>query len=73
MHKIDVIYDIGLDYLFDEDPKQMKVKSSRGKQVKISNEVFDFMISEGLIKKTDDGYIFVGKSEDLVDKKRTKK
>jgi len=73
MHKIDVIYDIGLDYLFDEDPKQMKVKSSRGKQVKISNEVFDFMISEGLIKKTDDGYIFVGKSEDIVDKKRTKK
>ncbi len=68
MHKIDIIDDIGLEYIFDDEPKQIKIKNNKGKQVKISDEVFDFMINEGLIKKTSDGYIFVGKSEDLLEK-----
>jgi hypothetical protein len=72
MHKIDVIYDMGLDYIFDENPKQIKVKTSKGKQVKISDEIFDFMINEGLIKKTDDGYIFVGKTKDIAKKNKKK-
>lgn len=74
MHKVDVMYDIGLEYLFDEVDNEHKLKrnNNREKNVKISDKLFDFMLEEGLIKKTEDGYVFVGKYEDAL-KMRKKK
>lgn len=66
MHKVDVMCDIGLEYLFDEVNNEHKLKRNNNKEknVKISDKLFDFMLEEGLIKKTEDGYVFVGECED---------
>jgi len=73
MYKVDIMYELDPEYLYDNPPKQLKVKNIKGKQVKISDEIFDLMINEGLIKKTDEGYIFIGKHEDLLEIKKKKK
>lgn len=74
MHKVDIMYDLELDYLFDERHEENKVNRNKdkGKHVKVSEKTFDLMIREGLIKKTDDGYVFVGKYEDAFKKKNKK-
>ncbi len=73
MPKVNVMYEIGPEYLYEEiENYDVKYKDS-GKNVKISNKVFDLMKSEGLIKKTGDGYVFVGKYEDLLEFKKKKK
>ena len=71
MHKVDIIYDIGLDFLFEgkKNENNNKIPDS-GKNVKISDKTFDLMLKEGLIKKTDDGYVFVGKYKDTVEFKK---
>ena len=63
MHKVDVMYDLELQYLFDDTEDKNKYKDNKGKvkHVKISEKVFDHMLKEGLIKKTDEGYVFVGR------------
>ena len=67
----DVIYDIELEYLLDEQTKEeTKIKTNKGKQVKVSEKLFDYMVNEGLIKKTEDGYIFIGDYKDLIDIKK---
>ncbi len=75
MHKVDVMYDIGLEYLFDEvnDEHKLKRNNNREKNVKISDKLFDFMLEEGLIKKTEGGYVFVGKYEDALEMKKKKR
>jgi len=71
MHKVDVIYDIGLEYLLDNNTTdEIEIKTNRGKQVKISDKLFDYMVKEGLIKKTEDGYIFIGNHQDLMDMRK---
>ncbi len=72
MTKVNVIYDIGQEYLFEEKNSKYEIKSykDKGKNIKISNKLFDLMVSEGFIKKVDDGYVFVGKKEDLVELKK---
>jgi hypothetical protein len=50
----------------------MKITNDKGKNVKVSDKVFDLMLDEGLLRKTDDGYVFVGKYEDLYGKKKKK-
>ncbi len=68
MRKIDVIYDIGLENLLDDYTKdEIKIKTNKGKQVKVPDKLFDYMVKEGLIKKTEDGYIFIGNYKDLID------
>ena len=69
MPRINVMYEIGPDYLLD-DSHYIKIKKEKGKNVKISDRVFELMLSEGLLRKTDDGYVFVGKYEDLKGKKK---
>ena len=61
-----MIYDIEPEYLFDDTNNgyEIKINKDKGKNVKISDKLFDLMLSEGLIKKTEDGYVFVGKYED---------
>lgn len=74
MPKVNVIYDIGQEYLYDDINYEYEVKifKDKGKNVKISNKIFDLMKSEGLIKKVDDGYVFVGKYEELMELKKKK-
>ncbi len=51
---------------------KIKITNDKTKNVKVSDKVFDLMLDEGLLRKTDDGYVFVGKYEDLHDKKKKK-
>ncbi len=67
MNRVDVIMDIEPDYLMDElqNNSYKKPKKTNEKSIKIPNELFQHAIQEGLIEKTDDGYVFVGKYEDV--------
>jgi hypothetical protein len=74
MPKINVMYELEPDYLSDEAPEyKIKMTNNKEKNVKVSDKVFDLMMSEGLLRKTDDGYVFVGKYEDLHGKKKKKR
>jgi len=74
MHKVDVMYDIELEYLFDDpnDKYKLKINKDKEKNVKIPDKLFDLMLKEGLIKKTKGGYVFVGKYEDTLEMKMKK-
>ena len=74
MTRVNVIYDIEQEYLFEEanDKYEIKIFKGKEKNIKISNKLFDLMKSEGLIQKVDDGYVFVGKKEDLMGPKKKK-
>ncbi|MBU0496957.1 MAG: hypothetical protein KKC68_08395 [Candidatus Thermoplasmatota archaeon] len=63
MTRINVIYDIGLDYLTDDIPLKPPQHPHNKKQrlVKMTNDDFNNLMNQGLIRKTDDGYVFVGK------------
>ena len=73
MPKINVMYELEPNYLTDEAPEyKIKMTHDKSKNVKVSDKVFDLMLDEGLLRKTDDGYVFVGKYEDLHGKKKKK-
>ncbi len=73
MPKINVMYEIEPDYLNEEAPlNKMKMITEKGKNIEVSNKVFDLMMDEGLLRKIGDGYVFVGKYEDLQGKKKKK-
>ena len=57
---------------FETPENKIKMTYEKEKNIKISNKVFDLMLEEGLLHKTDDGYVFVGKYEDLHGKKKEK-
>ncbi len=75
MHRVDVMYDIELEYLFDDlnDKYKLKINKDKEKNVKIPDKLFDLMLKEGLIKKTEGGYVFVGKYEDALEMKKKKR
>ena len=76
MTKIDVMYDIEPEYYLEDSKKEYEIKvkkEDKERHIKISDRLFDLMISEGLIKKTDDGYVFVGKYEDVLEFKKKKR
>ena len=73
MPKINVMYELEPNNLNFETPEnKIKMTYEKEKNIKISNKVFDLMLEEGLLHKTDDGYVFVGKYEDLHGKKKKK-
>jgi len=73
MPKINVMYELEPNDLNNETPEyKIKMTNDKEKNIKISNKVFDLMLNEGLLRKTDDGYVFVGKYEDIYDKKKEK-
>jgi hypothetical protein len=73
MPKINVMYELEPNYFSDETPDyKIKMTTDKIKNVKVSEKVFDLMLDEGLLRKTDDGYVFVGKYEDLHGKKKKK-
>ena len=75
MTKVNVMYDIGQEYLYEDsnDEYEIKILKENKKNIKITNKLFDLMKSEGLIQKVDDGYVFVGKYEDLMELKKKKR
>ncbi len=71
MPKINVIYDLEPNDLNDNTPEyKIKMTYDKEKNIKISDKVFDLMLEEGLLRKTDEGYVFVGKYEDFHKKKK---
>lgn len=65
MHKINIMYELEPEDEVENKQQeyQLKVYNEKGKNVRVSSKVFDLMMSEGLIKKTPYGYVFVGKYE----------
>ena len=74
MTKVNVIYDIGAEYLFEDTKNEYEIKNHKDKKknVKVSEKLFDLMVSEGFIEKIDDGYVFVAKEEDLKELRKRK-
>jgi hypothetical protein len=74
MSRVDVIMDIDQTYLMDAPNKKYEktIKDHTGKTIKIKDKIFEFALQEGLIEKTDDGYVFVGTYEDLAKFKKKK-
>jgi len=74
MHRVDVILDIEPEYLTEtaEREPHKKIKNRNNKTIKITNELFELALREGLIEKTSEGYVFVGKLEDVVALKKKK-
>jgi len=65
MTRVDIIMDIEREYYLDENPSQHKPKKDHNRTIKIDNELFQQAIEEGIIEKTNDGYVFVGKYDDI--------
>ena len=66
MPRVNVIYEIEPEYpLTETNEYEIKIGKDKIKNIKITERVFDLMISEGMLKKTDDGYVFVGKYNDI--------
>lgn len=74
MARINVIYDLEQENLYEKTNNKYEIKllKQKEKNIKISNKLFDLMRSEGLIQKCDDGYVFVGKYEDVMELKKKK-
>jgi hypothetical protein len=74
MARINVIYDLEQENLYEKEKQKYEIKLLKQKQknIKISNKLFDLMKSEGLIQKCDDGYVFVAKYEDVMELKKKK-
>ena len=64
MTRVNIINELGLEYLYDDTPINQKNNNEKKQRlIIISQDIFESMVDEGLIKKTDDGYIFVGKRQ----------
>ncbi|MEM0466759.1 MAG: hypothetical protein QXX20_04095 [Candidatus Thermoplasmatota archaeon] len=75
MHRVDVMYEIEQENLAEDIYEMYKIKTpkDRIKSIKITEKVFELMRSEGMLQKTDDGYVFVGKYDELKEFKKKKK
>ncbi|MEM0493596.1 MAG: hypothetical protein QXS02_06570 [Candidatus Thermoplasmatota archaeon] len=74
MNRVDVIVDMEPYYLLDEnDYNTNKKPRHTEKTIKISDEMFEHALKEGLIEKTEDGYVFIGKYEDVKAFRKNKK
>ena len=72
MHRINVILDMGQEYLTEdkEIDRDWKTKRKREKIIKVSDNLFDIALQKGLIEKTEDGYVFIGDYKDLLASKK---
>jgi len=75
MTKVNIMYDLEPDYYPNELTHEptITMHGHKNKSVRVSDRVFDVMLSEGLLQKTDDGYVFVGHADDLPQKPKKKK
>ena len=67
MSRVDIIWDIDQLYFMDATDKKRDraIKDGSGKTIRIKDKLFDYALAEGLIEKTDDGYVFIGSHDDL--------
>lgn len=67
MPRVNIIYDIQPEYIVQDTETEYEIKmgKDRSRHIKVSEKVFDLMVSEGMIKKTDDGYVFVAKYDEV--------
>lgn len=67
MQRVDVILDMEPDYLMENKKQESlkKMKKPYEKTIKITDELFELALREGLLEKTDDGYVFIGKYEEI--------
>ena len=75
MHRINVILDIDQEDLIKDKNIKPHEKVEIKKSIKIKDDLFEIALRKGLIEKTEDGYIFIGDYEDLLEfkNKRNKK
>jgi len=75
MHRINVILDIDQEDLIDNKNIKSHGKVKIKKSIKIKDSLFEIALRKGLIEKNEDGYIFIGDYEDLLEfkNKRNKK
>ena len=68
MHRIHILTDVDQEYFMEESKikNDKKVKINKEKTIKIDDRLFDIALREGLIEKTDDGYLFIGDYRDLL-------
>lgn len=73
MPKINIMYELDpIESVEENQECKIKIPYEKGRNIKVSDKVFELMKDEGLLRKTDDGYVFVGKYEDLQDNKKKK-
>ena len=67
MNRVDIILDMEPEYYMHGTEQKIKKtgKKYSEKRIKIDHELFEHALQEGLIEKTDEGYIFIGKYEDI--------
>ena len=67
MQRVDIILDMEPEYLMNtpENNANKKPKKTAEKTIKITDELFELALRERLIEKTDDGYVFIGKYEEI--------
>ena len=75
MHKVDIMYEIEPEYIQNKTEKTHLIKhpKEKNKTIEVSDRVFELMLSEGVLQKTDDGYVFVAKYEEVAELKKKKK
>ena len=68
MHRVDVILDLEPENFTEitDEEQQKKTKKGKEKSIKINDELFEIALREGLIEKTEDGYVFIGTYEDAL-------
>lgn len=67
MHRINVILDIDQEDLMEDKNIKPHRKVKIKKSIKIKDDLFEIALRKGLIEKTEDGYIFIGDYEDLLE------
>ncbi len=73
MPKINIMYELDpIESVEENQECKIKIPYEKGRNIKVSDKVFELMKDEGLLRKTEDGYVFVGKYEDLQDNKKKK-
>jgi hypothetical protein len=75
MHRVNVISDMDQEDLMGDKNIKPRRKIKIKKSIKIKDYLFEIALRKGLIEKTEDGYIFIGDYENLLEfkNKRYKK
>jgi len=67
MNHVDIMSDIQYDYIEELIGKKniKTIIDNRGNTYEIDDKHFEAALGEGLIEKTDQGYVFIGKRKEL--------
>ena len=67
MSRVNIMYELEPEFLTEsqEEYFEKKPKHIKNIDIKIDDKTFELLKKEGLIQKTDHGYVFIGKRKDL--------